>query len=93
VNGIKIDVQGMEIQVLEGMAELARKYRPKLLVEVHKGVSRTKLLEVIAFIGYQPRGTAVEPLPGETDPLYVDDRTYLFTADIAHPSSHGPESI
>jgi FkbM family methyltransferase len=79
IDGIKIDVQGMEIKVLEGMTELARQYRPKLLVELHKGVSRPKLLEVIASIGYVPRGTPVEPLPGESEPVYVDDRTYFFT--------------
>lgn len=85
IHGIKIDVQGMEIQVLEGMVELARKYRPKLLVEIHKGVSRPDLLNVIASLGYQARGLAVEPLPGETDPVYADDRTYLFTPDSSHP--------
>jgi hypothetical protein len=79
IDGIKIDVQGMEIKVLEGMAEVARRYRPKLLVELHTGVSRTKVLEVMASIGYIPRGTPVEPLPGESDPMYADDRTYSFT--------------
>jgi hypothetical protein len=69
----------MEIKVLEGMAEVARRYRPKLLVELHTGVSRTKVLEVMASIGYIPRGTPVEPLPGESDPMYADDRTYSFT--------------
>jgi len=78
IDGIKIDVQGMEIKVLEGMGEVARRYRPRLLVEVHKGVSRARLLEVMASIGYEPRGVAVEPLPGESDPLYADDRTYFF---------------
>lgn len=79
IDGIKIDVQGMEIQALEGMATLVKRYRPKLLIEVHKGVSRQKLLEVIDSIGYTPRGTAIAPLPGESDPLYADDRTYLFS--------------
>lgn len=79
IDGIKIDVQGMEIQVLEGMAMLVKQFRPKLLVEVHIGVSRPKLLDVIASLGYAPRGTAVAPLSGESDPVYADDRTYLFT--------------
>jgi FkbM family methyltransferase len=83
IDGIKIDVQGMELQALEGMKALAKEYRPKLLIEIHKGVSRSKLLDLIASIGYEPCGTAVEPLPGETDPAYADDRTYLFTADSA----------
>jgi FkbM family methyltransferase len=80
VDGIKIDVQGMEIQALEGMTEILKRYRPKLLIEVHKGVSRPKLLDVIISIGYSPRGVAVDPLPGESEPIYADDRTYLFRA-------------
>ncbi len=81
IHGIKIDVQGMELQVIEGMRALAKKYRPKLLVEVHKGVSRERLLDLLASIGYLPQGSAVEPLPGEVDPVYADDRTYAFIPD------------
>jgi len=83
IDGIKIDVQGMEILVLEGMAAVVKRDRPKLLVEVHRGVSRPNLLDVIASIGYKPNGAAVAPLPGESEPLYADDRTYLFTPDPA----------
>ena len=78
IHGIKIDVQGMEIEVLEGMAAMMEQHRPKLLVELHPGVSRSKLLEVIASFGYSPRGIPLEPLPGETDPVYAD-RTYIFS--------------
>jgi FkbM family methyltransferase len=77
IDGIKIDVQGMEIKVLEGMVEVVRRYRPRLLVELHAGVSRPKLLDVIASMGYLRRAVPVEPLPGEMDPVYAD-RTYLF---------------
>jgi hypothetical protein len=80
IDGVKIDVQGMEIQVLEGMADLLKKYKPKLLVEVHRGVSRRKLLDMIDSVGYRPSGFAVEPLPGESEPIYADDRSYFFTA-------------
>jgi FkbM family methyltransferase len=80
VDGIKIDVQGMEIQVLEGMAPILKKYRPKLFLEIHRGVPRPQLLALLGSLGYSPRGIAVEPLPEETDPLYADDRTYFFTA-------------
>jgi hypothetical protein len=81
IDGVKIDVQGMELQVLEGMANLARTYRPKLLIEIHKGVSRTKLMDLLASIGYKARGLPIEPLPGEIEPVYANDHTYLFTAD------------
>jgi len=79
IDGIKIDVQGMEIEVLKGMVEVAKRYQPKLLVELHTGVSRPKLLEVISSMGYLPVGVPIEPLPGEADPVYAD-RTYLFPA-------------
>jgi FkbM family methyltransferase len=88
IHGVKIDVQGMEIQVLEGMSALAKEFRPKLLVEIHRGVSRAKLLDVITSMGYLPCGSAVEPLPGETDPIYADDRTYLFAPAVAQPVMH-----
>jgi hypothetical protein len=71
----------MEIDVLEGMVEVVRKYRPKLLVELHAGVSRQKFLEVITSMGYVPRGVPIEPLPGETDPVYADS-TYLFESEV-----------
>lgn len=77
IDGIKIDVQGMEIQVLEGMTSLMKQYRPKLLVELHPGVSRPRFLEVIASFGYQTRGIPLEPVPGESEPVYAD-RTYEF---------------
>jgi FkbM family methyltransferase len=80
IDGIKIDVQGMEISVLEGMASILKQSRPKLFLEVHHGVSRPRLLEILISMGYSPRGEAVEPLPGETEPLYADDRTYFFRA-------------
>ena len=80
IDGIKIDVQGMEISVLEGMASILKQSRPKLFLEIHHGVSRPRLLEILTSMGYSPRGEAVEPLPGETEPMYADDRTYFFTA-------------
>ena len=80
IHGIKIDVQGMEIAVLEGMTAVIKRYQPKLLVELHPGVSRPQFLDVIASLGYLTRGFPVEPLPGESEPVYAD-RTYLFQAE------------
>ncbi|MDR3712040.1 MAG: FkbM family methyltransferase [Puia sp.] len=88
IDGIKIDVQGMEVNVLEGMSALLTRWRPTLLVELHSGVSRPRLLELIASVGYQPTGVAVEPLPGETDPLYADDHTYRFIPEVSDPVPH-----
>jgi FkbM family methyltransferase len=80
IDGIKIDVQGMEIKVLEGMAPILEKYKPKLFLEVHRGVPRPQLLDLLGSVGYSQRGVAVEPLPEEKEPAYADDRTYFFTA-------------
>lgn len=80
VDGVKIDVQGMEISVLEGMAETLSLHRPKLFLELHEGVSRDKILSLLQALGYSMPGTPVEPEAGETVPLYFDNRTYYFTS-------------
>lgn len=78
IHGIKIDVQGMEIDVLCGMIDLLRAHRPKLVVEVHRGVNRADLLDLIESAGYQRQGVPIEPLEGEIAPRYVDNRSYAF---------------
>jgi hypothetical protein len=68
------------MDVLDGMAPILKQYKPKLFLEIHRGVSRPQLLTLLGSIGYTEPGIAVEPLPEETHPLYADDRTYFFTA-------------
>ncbi|HTF70105.1 MAG TPA: FkbM family methyltransferase [Edaphobacter sp.] len=81
IDGVKIDVQGMEIEVLKGMRELLRQHKPKLAIELHLGVSRPVVLELLASLGYSRPGKPIEPLPGESVPQYVDDRSYEFLPD------------
>jgi FkbM family methyltransferase len=78
LDGVKIDVQGMEIDVLRGMTSTLRRYRPKLVVEVHEGVDRIQLLDSIQGAGYSRQGMPVETAAGETQPLYVDNQSYAF---------------
>jgi FkbM family methyltransferase len=77
VDGIKIDVQGMEIETLKGMFETLRRYRPKLVVELHKGVSRQEFFGLIDSAGYSRQGIPVENTADATE--YFDDRSYAFS--------------
>lgn len=80
IDGVKIDVQGMEIDVLQGMTVTLSRYRPKLVVEVHKGVVRSQLLDLIEDAGYSRQGVPVEPGLGETQPQYMDNHSYAFVS-------------
>lgn len=78
IDGVKIDVQGMELEVLQGMADMLSRWRPKLAIELHAGVERAELLSAIESAGYVARGVPIEPIAGEIEPLYVDDHSYAF---------------
>lgn len=78
IDGIKIDVQGMEIETLRGMSGLLEVFKPKLAVEFHPGVARDVLLDMIEDLGYMREGMPIEPVEGETEPQYLDDRSYAF---------------
>lgn len=81
VDGIKIDVQGMELEVLSGMTELLRTNRPRLCVELHAGVDRDKLLDLLEACGYSRHGVIVDRhKDAGPEPLYLDNANYAFTA-------------
>jgi FkbM family methyltransferase len=80
IDGVKIDVQGMEIEVVQGMIETLRRQHPKLVVEVHRGVDRKELLGLIETSGYSRRAMPIEPIEGEVEPQYMNDRSYYFKA-------------
>ncbi len=61
VSGVKIDVQGMEAEVLEGMAELLRRDRPKLVVEYHAYGDLERFLAALSAAGYSTRGRPLDP--------------------------------
>jgi FkbM family methyltransferase len=81
MDGVKIDVQGMELEVLQGMKRLLKTYRPKLAVELHAGVDRAALLDLLESCGYVRRGRPIYFRPGEEqEPQYYDNFSYAFTA-------------
>ena len=77
IDGIKIDVQGMELDVLRGMKRLLKAYTPKLVLELHAGVDRDAVLDLLESCGYQRQGM---PVYASTDALYHDNLSYAFTA-------------
>jgi FkbM family methyltransferase len=80
IDGVKIDVQGMEIEVVRGMVGVLRIWRPKLALEVHAGVDREALLGLLEDCGYARDGTPIEPVAGETSARYLENRSYAFHA-------------
>ena len=78
IHGVKIDVQGMEIEALDGMCDALTRWRPRLVVELHAGVRRERLLALLGALGYSSSAVPIEPGPGELTPLFLDDRSYAF---------------
>ena len=56
ISFIKIDVEGHEIEVINGSKELIKKFKPNLMIEIEQKHSKNKSKESISFIcslGYQ----------------------------------------
>jgi hypothetical protein len=64
------------------MAAILRRFRPKLVVELHANVSRPEFLELLAGLGYSRSGLPIEPIDGEADPRYIDNRSYAFESSL-----------
>ena len=80
IDGIKIDVQGMELDVLEGMKDTLSQWHPRLIVELHKGVDRGSLRTLLGIAGYSTNGAALGAASDVTADLLEDDQSYVFVA-------------
>jgi FkbM family methyltransferase len=65
IHGIKMDVQGMEVRALAGMRQALGRHRPALVLEIHAGVDRAEVIEILAAAGYAPTPEPIEK--GSTD--------------------------
>jgi FkbM family methyltransferase len=52
---VKIDVEGAELEVLDGMPTLLEEHHPSLFIEVHSGVDVRRLVRLLADSGYDMR--------------------------------------
>jgi FkbM family methyltransferase len=74
VDGAKIDVQGMELNVLLGMTGMLRRSHPRLVIEFHAGVDRAPVLDLLESCQYSRDPEAIEP--GGTG--LADDKSFAF---------------
>jgi FkbM family methyltransferase len=66
IHGIKIDVQGMELEALRGMEQTLARYQPKLILEIHRDVPRDEVLALLDRCGYG------------NDPIPIDETLGAF---------------
>ena len=80
IHGIKIDVQGMELDALRGMRRLLSRHRPKIVLEIHRDVPRDQVLALLEDCGYL---LDMEPID-DTLGAFADPRSnasFIFQAD------------
>jgi FkbM family methyltransferase len=59
---IKIDVEGAELEVLEGAAETLKKHHPRLFVEAHTAALAEHCTDRLTLLGYRVRQLQAGPL-------------------------------
>lgn len=60
IHGVKIDVQGMELETLDGMSHALTTWHPRLIVELHAGVSLERVLALLEKLGYSTDAAPIE---------------------------------
>ncbi len=77
-SGVKIDVQGMELDVLAGMKTVLTIDRPVILLEFHTGVDRPRIAGLLEMCGYKLPGRDLATGQPVIDLAYQDNQTYMF---------------
>jgi len=80
IDGVKIDVQGMELEVLKGMRASLKSQKPIIALEFHHGVDREEVLGVLEACGYSIPGCLITEDEANVSMLYLDDHSYVFSA-------------
>ncbi|MCC6147935.1 MAG: FkbM family methyltransferase [Anaerolineaceae bacterium] len=78
INGVKMDVQGMEISVLAGMRQILLKDHPILVVEVHRNVNRSEFIKIIEDSGYDKKGMLLKTNAEVEPEELLDNHSYVF---------------
>jgi FkbM family methyltransferase len=78
VHGVKIDVQGMELETLAGMQEALSLWHPRLVLELHAGVDRQRVLGLLRDAGYSGNPVAIEPAASTETATLLDNCSYAF---------------
>jgi FkbM family methyltransferase len=78
IHGVKVDVQGMEVETLEGMRGLLREFRPRLVVEFHAGADRPAAMRLLDELGYRLPGAPLTRRAAEPAEAEADDSSYAF---------------
>ena len=77
-DGIKIDVQGMEIDVLEGMRDALRRLAAKGRRRAACRREPRAGARLLHDAGYSGEAVAIDPADGEDPARLLDDRSYAF---------------
>ena len=82
---IKIDIEGSELEALEGMTALLRKQAPTFVIEVHGQLIGVELLRLLDGLGYRHRilGDASDWRTGSELPIW--NLQPVFQIVSAHP--------
>lgn len=94
VHGIKMDVQGMELDALRGMKRLLARCRPKIVLEIHRDVSRTDILALFESCGYMLDNEPIDDSLGAfADP--ESNASFIFQANpfLSEQTTDGASAI